>query len=483
MKPNFTRRTFIKRTTMAAGAAAAAQIIGFPSILSARQPSDTLKCVQIGCGGRGSTHLDEVIVKGKQHLVAMVDPDPKQIGAKKKEFTKKNVDASDAKVFADYREMFDKIGKEIDCVFVAAPNHHHCNAALMALEAGKNVYCEKPLTHDIAEARKLREASLRHNKCATQMGNQGHCGEGYRRLCEFVEAGVIGDITETHSWTNRANGGEGPRPPTLPVPAGLNWDSWIGPAPYRDFHADLHPHEWHGWFDFGNGSIGNMGCHVLEGVYWALKVEHPTSMEMEYVRGGSDERYPLGSRVRWDVPARGKMPAFKAYWYEGLNPTAPAEIKGDLHAASGSARYYPALALELQKQYPDEELLKGDSGTLYVGSKGVIFTATYGGTNTNPMHVVPMEKMDSIKQPPKTLPRPNQNPFVDFMQACKAGRTNTATPFEYGARLTEFTLLGNLAQHAGPHNLVKWDGPNMRVTNLTELNRWIKREDRKGWVV
>jgi hypothetical protein len=137
----------------------------------------------------------------------------------------------------------------------------------------------------------------------------------------------------------------------------------------------------------------------------------------------------------------------------------------------------------LNEQYPDEELLKGDSGTLYVGDKGVIFTPTYGTSNTHPMHVVPMEKMDQIKQPPRTLPRPNPNPFVDFVETCKAGRTNTATPFEYGARLTEFCLLGNLAQHAGPGNKAMWDGPNMRVTNIPDLNRWIKREDRKGWVV
>ncbi len=378
--------------------------------------------------------------------------------------------------------MFDKMGKEIDAVFIAAPNHHHAAAAMMAMQTGKNVYCEKPLCHDIAQARELSRASLRYNKVATQMGNQGHCAGGYHRLCEFIWAGVIGNVTETHSWTDRANGGEGPRPPVLPVPDGMHWDSWIGPAPYRDFHSDLHPHEWHGWYDFGNGSIGNMGCHVLEGVFWALKVEHPTSMEMEYVRGGSDERYPLGSRVRWDIPARANMPALKAYWYEGLQAAAPADKLGGNHAARGNARNLPQLALDLQAKYPDEEILRGDSGTLYVGDKGVIFTATYGGTNTNPMHVVPMEKMDQIQQPPRTLPRPNPNPFVDFIQTCRAGRTNTATPFAYGARLTEFCLLGNLAQHAGQGKKVEWDGPNMKVTNAAELNQWVKREDRKGWM-
>ena len=239
-------------------------------------------------------------------------------------------------------------------------------------------------------------------KVATQMGNQGHCEEGYRKLCEYIWAGVIGNVTETHSWTNRANGGVGPRPPDKPVPAGLHWDEWIGPAPYRDFHDDLHPHEWHGWYDFGNGSIGNMGCHVLDGVYWALKVEHPTSIEVEQMRGGSDERYPTGSRVRWDIPARGDMPAMKAYWYEGLNQHATGDADGLLRAAKGDNRNFPPQLVELVKQYPDEELDSGDSGTIYIGEKGIIFTGTYGDR----MHIVPYEKMKATPAPPKTLPRP-----------------------------------------------------------------------------
>jgi predicted dehydrogenase len=262
------------------------------------------------------------------------------------------------------------------------------------------------------------------------------------------------------------------------VPAGLLWDSWIGPAPYRDYHADLHPHEWHGWYDFGNGSIGNMGCHVLDGVYWALKIEHPTSVEVEYLRGGSDKRYPTGSRIRWDVPARGDMPPLKAYWYEGLNKTTKDEPVGNLRAARGDARNLPPLLLELRKQYPDEELDRGDSGTLYVGEKGVIFTATYG----DKMHIVPYDKMHAVPQPPKTLPRP-KDIFTDFIEACRAGKTETAVPFDYGTRLTEFAILGNLAQHVGEGKKVEWDGPNMKVTNIPELNQWVKRGYRKGWQV
>jgi predicted dehydrogenase len=476
MTSRINRRSFIKRSAFAAGSLSAASYLGFPNILSARQPSDILNCVIIGCGGRGSTHLEQVFNQ-KQNFAALVDPDERAIASKMKTLKAKGVDTSKIKVFSDYRKMFDKMGKHINAVFVAAPNHHHYPASMLALESGVNVYCEKPLTHDISEARRLREAAARYPKVATQMGNQGHCEEGYRRLCEFIWAGVIGNVKESHHWTDRANGGVGPRPPSLPVPKGLVWDSWIGPAPYRDFHSDLIPHEWHGWYDFGNGSLGNMGCHVLEGVFWACKADSVESVEMEYVRGGSDERYPLGSRIRYDISARGDMPPMKAYWYEGLNPNASADKFGGNHAALGKARNLPPLIAELQEKYPDEELDRGDSGSLYVGDKGIIFTKSYGSD----MHVLPREKMDDIKQPPVSLPRPNANPFVDFMNACRAGRADTATPFEYGARLTEFVLLGNMAQHAGLNKLVKWDSAAMRVTNIEELNHWIKINPRKGW--
>jgi hypothetical protein len=346
---------------------------------------------------------------------------------------------------------------------------------MIAMQMGKGVFCEKPLSHDIAEARKLR-AMARQSKAPTQMGNQGHCEDGYRRLCEFVWAGVVGNIKETHSWTDRANGGVGPRPPSLPPPAGLNWEAWIGPAPYREYHTDLHPHEWHGWYDFGNGSIGNMGCHVLDGVFWALKIDHPTSVEAEEIRGGSDERYPLGSRVRWDIPARGDMSPAKVYWYEGFNKDATGNASGKLKAAKGKDRNLPPLLAELQQQYPDEEMDRPDSGTIYVGEKGILYTGTYGGK----FHILPMEKMQQMTQPPRTLPRP-KNIMTDFLNACREGRTDTAASFDYGAQLTEFTLLGNLAQHAGVGKKVEWDGPNMKVTNHPELNEWLKRPYRKGW--
>ena len=219
-----------------------------------------------------------------------------------------------------------------------------------------------------------------------------------------------------------------------------------------------------------------MGCHVLDGVFWALKLEHPTAIEVEEQRGGSDERYPTGCRLRWDIPARGNMPPLKAYWYEGLKKDATGNAMGRLKAATGADRNFPPLLWELQKQYPDEEMDRPDSGTIYVGDKGFLYTGTYG----DKMHILPLEKMEQIKQPPRTLPRP-KNIMADFLNACREGKIETAASFDYGAQLTEFTLLGNLAQHAGAGKKVDWDGPGMKVTNLTELNQWVTRPYRKGW--
>lgn len=468
MNTALNRRSFLKRTALAAGVVSAAPF----NILQAANAGEKIRCVQVGCGGRGMNHLSSTL---NEELVAIVDVDEKRHAAVKKWLTDKQRDPAKPQVYTDYRRMFDKLGKQIDAIFIATPNHQHALPALMAMERGISVYCEKPVCRDIAEARALRAMAAK-TKVATQMGNQGHCEEGYRRLCEYIWGGVIGKVTETHSWTNRANGGIGPRPPTEPVPAGMHWDEWIGPAPYRDFHSDIHPHEWHGWYDFGNGSIGNMGCHVLDGLYWALKIDHPTSVEVEQMRGGSDERCPTGSRVRWDVPARGEMPALKVYWYEGLNPNTRGEADGTLRAAKGDDRYFPQLLLDLRKQYPDEELDSGDSGTLYVGEKGVIFTGTYG----DKMHIVPWQKMRETPAPAKSLPRP-KGIFTDFLDAVRAGKTETAASFDYGTRLTEFSLLANLAMHAGAGKKVIWDGPKMKVTNLPELNRWVKRKYRKGW--
>lgn len=477
MSKHLNRRSFLKQTAVAAGALSAVQYFAAPSILNAANAGNKVRCAVIGCGGRGmQAHIPAA---APEQLVAIADPLEIQHEVVRKYLANKNIEAKGLQTFVDYRKMFDKVAKQIDAVFIAAPNHHHAPAAIMAMQLGLNVYCEKPVCHDVAEARRMRDMAAK-TKVATQVGNQGHCMDGYRKLCEYIWSGAIGNVTETHSWTNRANGGEGPRPKAEKPPAGMHWDEWIGAAPYREYHEDLHPHEWHGWYDFGNGSIGNMGCHVLDGLFWSLKIEHPTSIEVENMSGGSSERYPLGSRVRWDVPARAGMPAVKVYWYEGLRPGAKGGKFGKNHTVLGDDRNFPPLMQEIRAKYPDEELDKGDSGTIYVGDKGMIFTGTYG----DKMHILPWEKMKATPEPAKTLPRiEKESIFNNFLDAVRAGKTETAVSFDYGTRLTEFAILGNLAMHAGQGKKVMWDGPNMRVTNLPELNAWVKREYRKGWQV
>jgi predicted dehydrogenase len=495
MSMRFTRREIFRKTAALAGAAAASRLWSGPAILASRSPNSKLGTVVIGCGGRGaSSHLPEA---AKERLVAVVDVDDgkcakslKFVADNAAKFKIENFDPSGVKTYFDYRKMFDEMPKDIDAVFVATPNHHHALPAMIAMTLGKGVYVEKPMCHSVEEARRMTEMSKKY-KVPTQMGNQGHCGEGYRRLCEYIWAGAIGKITEVHCWSDRANGGVGPRPPTLPAPAGMHWQEWIGPSAYRDFHKDLHPHEWHGWYDFGNGSLGNMACHVMDGAVWALKLKWPTAIEAEQVLGGTDERYPTGDRLRYDFPARGDLPAVKVYWWDGKRPGAKdaggagadAPPPGETlppgstpeKTISKSAQNRPTMVADLEKKH-NRNL--GGNGTIYIGEKGIMYSGTYG----DGVSFLPAELKDKVPVPDKTIPRVKGS-FQEFMDACRAGKPTTCSDFEVASVLTEVVLLGNLAQKAGVGKKVEWDGPNMKCTNLPELNKLVKLEYRKGWTV
>lgn len=488
----FTRRELLKRAVIVAGAAAGGKYFPSPVLLAEQSPNSKLACVVIGCGGRSTQHL---VTAANEKLVAVVDPDETRI-AKAFTFLEKgsvkfkiaDFKRSAVKTFIDYRKLFDEMGKSIDAVFVATPNHHHALPALIAMTLGKGVYVEKPLTHTIAEARQMAEFSKKY-KVPTQMGNQGHCGEGYRRLCEYIWAGAIGNVTEVHCWADRANGGVGPRPPTEPIPAGMHWDEWIGPSKYRDYHKDLHPHEWHGWYDFGNGSLGNMACHIMDGAVWSLKLKWPTSVTCEEINGGTDERYPIGCRIRYDFPAREKLPPVKMYWWDGKKKGA-AEAKdengeplpvldgglGKAEKTLGKAQQNrPPVVLELEKKYGRN---LGGCGTIYIGDKGIMYTSTYG----DGVSFLPTELKDTVPVPEKTIPRVKGS-FEDFVHACHTGTPSTCANFEYAAGFTEIVLLGNLAQKAGPGKSVLWDGPNMKCTNIPEVNALVANENRKGWTI
>jgi predicted dehydrogenase len=443
-----TRRRFLKQTAALAAAAAGARVFGVPNILRAADPGEKLGIAVIGCGGQGSGNPG---VAARERLVALVDVDDERLG---KAVEKLEGKVAAPKTYSDYRKMFDERHKEIDAVLIATPDHHHAPAAIRAIELGKHVFCEKPLTWCLYEARKLAD-SARKYKVATQMGNQGHSGEGYRRLCEYVWAGAIGNVTETHSLMGRSFGGTGGRPAGKPVPAGLHWDEWLGPARPRDYHAGLHPFSWRSWSEFGTGTLGDMGCHILDGIFWALKLGEAKQFTVECVaqRGGSKEMFPQDNHIRWEFPARGDLPGVRVNSYD---------------------REWPASVQEVLQRFGE----KLGGGTLYVGDKGYMVTGTYGD---NP-RLLPKEEHDAFPKPPQKIARSRHGMMGDFLAACRGGELASSN-FDYAGPFTEFVLTGVLASRAGAGKRLEWDVAKLQCTNVAEVNQWVKRDYRKGWEV
>jgi hypothetical protein len=469
------RREFLK-SAAAGGAAVAVHSFAAPYVLAEAAPNSKLGTVVIGVANQGKPSVNAAAT---ERLVAFCDVDDSHIGLAKKfvEETYPDVKTSGIQGFFDYRKMFDKIHKDIDAVYVAAPDHHHCPAAMIAMQLGKHVYVEKPLAHSIQEIRMMQEAAKKY-KVATQLGNQGHSGESIRRLCEYIWAGAIGDVIETHSWAPTGRGGTGGRLPAKPVPAGLHWDEWIGPMPFREYHDELHPLQWRSWWQFGDGSVGDWGCHNLDGPFMALKLGAPTSVECIEQKGGSDERFPLLNVLRWNYPARGDLPPVKVYWYDGYHGATKALAHDE---AAGLKQNRPPIVAELEKKY-NRDLKTG--GTIYVGTKGIMHTENYAGSP----RIIPEEKHKEFsKTPPaKSLSRvakgpPGMHPHhADFLRACRDGKP-ACSNFDYGGALSEMVLLGCLAERAGVGKKVEWDAAAVQVTNLPELNALVKREYRKGW--
>jgi predicted dehydrogenase len=402
-------------------------------------PNEKLNIACVGVGGRAEAHVN---VTAEQHnLVAICDTDKSRLGAVAGKNPK-------AKTYADYRKMLEEVAKEIDAVFVGTPDHHHALATMIALRLGKHVYCEKPLTHSVWEARQVTEAA-RKAKVATQMGNQGFSKEGTRMLAEWVAAGAIGGVKEAHLWTDRPIWPQGieERPPAKQPPAKLDWDLWLGPAPAREYHDGLHPFAWRGWWDFGCGALGDMGCHGMAPVFFALKLGYPTAVEAE-TSGVLKESAPTWSIVRYEFPAREGLPPVKLTWYDGKKkPPRPEDL--------------------------EEDRQLGDSGTLLVGDKGKIMVV-----DDNP-RVIPEAKMKEFKRPAKTLPRiPAGNHHQDWFIACKGGRP-ACSNFDFAGPLTEAVLAGNVAIRTGKR--LEWDGPGLKATNAPEADAFIRREYRKGW--
>jgi len=441
------KKTINRRQFLGTSAAAAAftivprHVLGGAGYTSA---NEKLNIASVGAGGRAKSDINEV---SSENIVALCDVDDKRASETYQNYPK-------AKKYKDFRVMLEKEQNNIDAVIVATPDHTHAAAAMMAMKMGKHVYVEKPLTHSIYEARMLTKAAKKY-KVATQMGNQGHSGEGNRLIVEWIADGAIGDVTEVIVWTNRPYGywPQGiNRPKDTPaVPDTLDWDLWLGPAPARPYHPAYVPFKWRGWWDFGTGALGDMGCHLIDTPVWALNLGHPNSVEASSTPV-FEETAPIGSMVTYNFPARQNMPPVKMTWFDGgLKPPLPEELTADRRIGDKSG------------------------GVLMIGTKGKLSCGCYG----EGPRLIPFERTKTYKKPEKTIRRSNGH-HKDWIEACKTGNFDLASSnFSYAGSLTEIVLLGNLAVRTGKKLL--WDGGNMKVTNIPEANQYVQRQYRQGW--
>ncbi|NOY58684.1 MAG: Gfo/Idh/MocA family oxidoreductase [Calditrichaeota bacterium] len=415
-------------------------------------PSDKLNVAGVGIGGMGKNNVRNC-AKGGANIVALCDVDWDYAEDVFNEFP-------DAEKYKDFSVMLEK-QKDIDAVIVATPDHNHAVVAMAAMQMGKHVYVQKPLTRTVYEARKLTEAGRKY-KVATQMGNQGHSSDTVRVLAEWIWDGAIGNIREVQAWTDRPIWPQGLyRPSEKPdIPDTLAWDLWLGPSPNRPYHPAYLPWVWRDWWDFGTGAIGDMACHVLDVVFFALKLGAPDSIEArsprifvtkDLVKESMQESAPMASVIHSHFPARGDMPAVKLSWYDGgMKPPTPPE-------------------LEKERNLPD-------NGIIFIGDKGTILSGTYG----EGARIIPETKMKKYKLPPKTLPRIKVSHEENWMQACKSGE-KPSSHFDYSGPMTEAVLLGNVALRMGKK--IEWDAEKMQVTNLPEANALINPPYRAGWAL
>jgi predicted dehydrogenase len=438
-RESMSRRIFLAGTALAATGLAS----GARAQTRKVSPNEKLNIAAIGIGGRGKSNI-----KGcaDENIVALCDVDD-QYAAKVFDLYPKAVR------YKDYRVMLDK-QKDIDAVIVATPDHTHAITSMAAIKMGKHVYCEKPLTHTIYEARKLTEAA-REAKVATQMGIQGHSMEGIRQICEWVGAGAIGPVREVHIWTNRPIGywPQGvDRPQATPdVPSTLAWDLWLGPAPARPYNPAYLPFAWRGWWDFGCGALGDMACHLMDAPFWALNLGYPTSVEACSTPVNT-ETAPLASMIHYRFPARGEKPPVTVTWYDGgMLPPRPDELP------------------------EGQPMGNKNGGVIFVGDKGKILAED---ENAQRPRLLPESLAKDFPKPAETIVRVPEGHHKNWIAACKGGPAAGAH-FDYAGPLTEIVLLGNLAIRTGKK--LEWDGPNMKCTNAPEANEFIQVKYRDGW--
>jgi predicted dehydrogenase len=461
---------YISRRTLLSGMAAAAGVMIVPRhVLGGpryQAPSDRVNVATVGWAHGMGTSNTRACAK-EANIVALCDVDESAAAQFRIQRTKILDECPKAVRYKDYRVMLEK-QKDIDAVVVATPDHAHAVIAMAAMQLGKHVYVQKPLTHTVSEARALTEAARKY-KIVSQMGNQGRSGEGVRLIQEWLEDGAIGPVHEVHCWTNRPIWPQGMERPAvgLPVPEGLDWDLWIGPAPMRPYHKAYHPFSWRSWIDFGCGALGDMACHVMDAAYSTLKLGYPTSVvaslaynviEVPREDGtvGSKrleykDSFPPATVVHYTFPSRGeKYPEVKLHWYDGgLLPERPEE-------------------LEPERRLPE-------SGTIFVGEKGKLMCETYSESP----RIIPESKMQAYTRPEKTIPRIAGSHEKNWLEAIK-GNGKCTSPFDYSGPFTETVLLGNVATAFAGIRLM-WDGKNLKVTNNEDANQLIQHHYREGW--
>jgi predicted dehydrogenase len=443
---SFTRRAFL-RTGAAAGAAA----LTFPAILRSQNPGNKLNIAIIGCGGRGGSNMGEML---GENIVALCDVSSRALESAAAK-------APQAKQFRDYRKMYDALkDSEFDAVVVSTTEHTHAFATLPALKRKKHVYCEKPLTRDVREARIITDAAIAAG-VATQMGTQIHATGNYRRVVELIQSGAIGPVREVHVWVNRtwgwqspedamankdvANTQERPKEEMTP-PAELDWDLWIGPAPWRPFNSVYIPgNKWYRWWDFGNGTMSDLGSHWVDLPFWALDLDAPVSIEASGPPP-HPEIAPASMSATYEYPARGERPPVRLTWYQG-KPKPP--------------------------QWEEKTIPQWGSGVLFVGDKGMLLS-DYG------KHLLlPEDKFADFQRPPEVIPA-SLGHHKEWLHGCKTGAPTTCH-FGYSGKLTEANHLGNVAYRAAKR--IQWDSKNMRIPNAPDAEQYLGREYRQGWVL
>jgi predicted dehydrogenase len=442
--PNVTRRSFLQ-----ASAAGAVSTLAFPNIVRARNSNERLDLAVIGSGGRGGHNMRML---ASENIVALCDVDEVNLN-------KAAEQQPHARKYVDFRKLFDH-ANAFDAVVASTCEHTHAFATLPALQLGKHVYCEKPLTYNIEEARIIREAAAKA-KVATQMGTQNHANPNYIQVVELIQSGAIGPVTEVHTWVSRAWGWHesleaakvnNDRFPTIieapttkdPIPKGLHWDLWLGPAPERAFNTAYFPGpKWYRFWDFANGTMSDLGSHSVDLPFWALKLDFPRTVEA-FGPPPHPVLAPASMHVVYEYAARGELPPVKLTWHQGTHKP---------------------------KVWEEGKIPQWANGSLFIGEKGMIL-ADYRH------HMVMIDDgKSSFQRPEPFLPRP-ENHHMEWVHACKTG-SPTGSNFHYAGLLTEANHLGNVAYRTGKK--IHWDSPAMRATNVPEAERYIKREYRKGW--